>query len=44
MGSTQIPFLDLIRPHLEMEEELVTVFRTALHNRWIHRGQSGRGF
>jgi len=31
MGSTQIPFLDLIRPHLEMEEELVTVFRSALH-------------
>jgi len=31
MDSTQIPFLDLIRPHLEMEDELVTVFRTALH-------------
>jgi dTDP-4-amino-4,6-dideoxygalactose transaminase len=31
MGSAQIPFLDLIRPHLELEEELVTVFRSALH-------------
>src|SRR5271167_4461747 len=31
MSSTHIPFLDLVRPHLEMEEELVTVFRTALH-------------
>jgi len=30
MSSTQIPFLDLVRPHLEMEEELVTVFRVAL--------------
>ena len=32
MRSTQIPFLDLVSPHLEMEEELVTVFRTALHS------------
>ena len=32
MSSNQIPFLDLVGPHLEMEEELVTVFRTALHS------------
>jgi dTDP-4-amino-4,6-dideoxygalactose transaminase len=31
MSSTHIPFLDLVSPHLEMEEELVAVFRTALH-------------
>ncbi len=30
MNSTHIPFLDLISPHLEMEEELVNVFRTVL--------------
>src|SRR5271165_2553627 len=30
MSSIQIPFLDLIRPHLEIEEELVAVFRGAL--------------
>ena len=30
MNSTRIPFLDLITPHVEMEEELVKVFRTAL--------------
>src|SRR5271167_2712857 len=31
MSSTHIPFLDLISPHLEMEEELVSVFQAALH-------------
>ena len=30
MNSTRIPFLDLVTPHLEMEEELVNVFRNAL--------------
>jgi hypothetical protein len=29
-GNGRIPFLDLVTPHLELEEELVTVFRTAL--------------
>ena len=28
MCSTHIPFLDLVTPHVEMEEELVTVFGT----------------
>ena len=27
-----IPFLDLVSPHLQMEEDLVAVFREALHN------------
>ena len=34
MSSTHIPFLDLVSPHLEMEEELVAVFgphSTLLH-------------
>jgi dTDP-4-amino-4,6-dideoxygalactose transaminase len=30
--NQQIPFLDLVTPHEEMEQELVDVFRTALHS------------
>src|SRR5271169_6513369 len=44
MGSTQIPFLDLIRPHLEMEEELVTVFRSALHTAGFIGGKAVQDF
>src|SRR5271169_5314440 len=44
MGGTQIPFLDLIRPHLEMEDELVTVFRTALHNAGFIGGRAVQDF
>src|SRR6059036_167952 len=29
-GDGKIPFLDLVTPHLELEEELVAVFRKAL--------------
>ncbi len=29
-GSTKIPFLDLVTPHRELEEELVSIFRTVL--------------
>src|SRR3989442_2864107 len=29
-GNDKIPFLDLVTPHLELEEELVSVFRRAL--------------
>jgi hypothetical protein len=29
-GNGRIPFLDLVTPHLELEEELVSVFRSAL--------------
>ena len=29
-GNGKIPFLDLVTPHQELEEELVSVFRTAL--------------
>ncbi len=31
-SQTQIPFLDLITPHLELEQELTEVFRTALRS------------
>jgi dTDP-4-amino-4,6-dideoxygalactose transaminase len=30
-ADTSIPFLDLITPHIELEQELVDVFRHALH-------------
>ena len=29
-GNGKIPFLDLVTPHRELEEELVAVFRCAL--------------
>src|SRR5215469_7708408 len=32
MNSSTIPFLDLITPHLDMEEELIDVFRKTLHS------------
>ncbi len=31
MGADRIPFLDLVTPHVELEGELVEVFREALH-------------
>src|ERR1700759_3031272 len=31
MANDQIPFLDLITPHKELEEELVAAFRKSLH-------------
>ena len=30
-GNGKIPFLDLVTPHLELEEELVSVFKEAMH-------------
>ena len=30
MDSMNVPFLDLVTPHVEMEEQLVSIFRTAL--------------
>ncbi len=44
MGSSHIPFLDLVSPHLEMEEELVTIFRTALRSASFIGGQAVEGF
>jgi dTDP-4-amino-4,6-dideoxygalactose transaminase len=31
-AASNIPFLDLVTPHLELEEELIDVFRRALHS------------
>src|ERR1035441_10973742 len=44
MSSTHIPFLDLVSPHLEMEEELVSVFRTALHTAAFIGGKAVQDF
>jgi dTDP-4-amino-4,6-dideoxygalactose transaminase len=39
-----IPFLDLVTPHRELEEELVQVFRTALHSAAFIGGPMVEGF
>ena len=44
MSSTQIPFLDLIRPHVDMEEELVAVFRAALQTAGFIGGKAVKDF
>src|SRR5271157_2629057 len=44
MSSSQIPFLDLIRPHLEIEEELVAVFRGALQTAGFVGGKAVQDF
>src|SRR5271166_5559067 len=44
MNSTQIPFLDLVSPHLQMEEELVAVFRNALHSAAFIGGKAVEDF
>jgi hypothetical protein len=38
-----IPFLDLVTPHRELEEELVKVFRAALHTAGFIGGPEGAG-
>ncbi len=44
MSRIQIPFLDLIRPHLEIEEQLVSVFRGALQTAGFVGGKAVRDF
>jgi dTDP-4-amino-4,6-dideoxygalactose transaminase len=44
MNSTHIPFLDLVTPHVEMEEELVKVFRTALQTAGFIGGKAVQDF
>ena len=39
-----IPFLDLITPHLELEEEILTVVRNALHTGRFVGGPEVEGF
>jgi dTDP-4-amino-4,6-dideoxygalactose transaminase len=44
MSVTSIPFLDLISPHIEMEEELVATFRTTLRAAAFVGGRAVEGF
>jgi len=44
MSSIQIPFLDLITPHLDMEEELTDVFRASLHTAAFIGGKAVEDF
>jgi dTDP-4-amino-4,6-dideoxygalactose transaminase len=44
MSSTHIPFLDLVSPHMEIEEELVAVFRNALHTAAFIGGKAVEDF
>jgi dTDP-4-amino-4,6-dideoxygalactose transaminase len=44
MSSNNVPFLDLITPHLEMEEELVDAFRAALHTAAFIGGKAVQDF
>ena len=43
-GNGRIPFLELVTPHLELEEELVTVFRTVLKTAGFVGGPMVEGF
>ena len=42
-NDAKIPFLDLVNPHAELQEELVAAFREALKNCGFHRRPNGRG-
>ena len=42
--NDKVPFVDLVAPHLELEEELVTVFRNALKTASFIGGPAVEGF
>lgn len=44
MSNQNIPFLDLVTPHRELEEELVSVFRAAINSAGFIGGPSVSGF
>lgn len=44
MSTDSIPFLDLVSPHRELEEELVAVFRDAIRNAAFVGGPAVEGF
>ncbi len=44
MSSAGVPFLDLVTPHLELENELVKVFQTALHSAAFIGGKAVQEF
>ncbi len=44
MDHIDVPFLDLVTPHVQMEEELVAAFRTALHTAGFIGGKPVESF
>jgi len=44
MDRIDVPFLDLIKPHVEIEEQLVALFRTALHSAGFIGGKPVQDF
>jgi dTDP-4-amino-4,6-dideoxygalactose transaminase len=44
MARTDVPFLDLVTPHVEMEEQLVSAFRTALRTAGFIGGKPVQNF
>ena len=44
MDHKDVPFLDLVTPHVEMEEQLVAVFRNALHTAGFIGGKPVQDF
>ena len=44
MDSNSIPFLDLVTPHVEMEEQLVSLFRNSLHRAEFIGGKPVKDF
>ncbi len=43
-SNEKIPFLDLITPHKELEQELTAVFQKVIWHRRIRRRPDGREF
>jgi len=44
MDHIEVPFIDLVSPHIEMEEQLVAVFRNALHTAGFIGGRPVQDF
>jgi len=44
IANAHVPFLDLVTPHEQLEQELVTVFRSALHTAGFIGGPMVEGF
>ena len=44
IANAHVPFLDLVTPHEELEQELVAVFRSALHTAGFIGGPMVEGF
>ena len=44
MDRIDVPFLDLVTPHVEMEEQLISIFRNALHTAGFIGGKPVQDF